>query len=152
MASNGALLSRSFFVLLSHWAALLTFLPQPALYGLSLLSFSFASRRAIDSRLGGSSERTPAPRGDGIYVKRSVHAYDSKGVSVRRPGLVSEHELTSMPARTVPSVLVTVERHRVTESDDVDLELGKASMATSTPDDSERRMDWRGERGWDIEP
>lgn len=124
---------------------------QPALYGLALLSFSFASRRAIDSRIGGSSERTPPPRGDGIYVRRSVHAFDSKGVSVRRLGLSNEHELLTVPTRTVPSVRITVEEHRVTECDDVDLELGKASMATNRAGDDEWRKEWRGEKSWEIQ-
>lgn len=38
-----------------------TMLSQPALYGLSLFTFSFGARRAIDTRLGGSSDPT-APR------------------------------------------------------------------------------------------
>ncbi|GAA5836890.1 hypothetical protein JCM9279_007691 [Rhodotorula babjevae] len=126
-------------------------LPMPALYGLSLLSFSFASRRAIDSRLGSSSKRASPPRGDGIYVKRSVHAYDSKGVSIRRTGLSSEHELSTLPARTVPSVRITVEQLRVTECDEVDLELGQQGSDVGTARGDEWRREWRGEKSWNIE-
>lgn len=124
-------------------------LSQPALYGLSLFTFSFGARRAIDTRLGGSSDPT-APRGGGVYVRKSVHAYDSKGVSVRRlgpPSSTEEHELSVAP-RTTPSVRIFVEQQSlsVTEYDEPDLEAGKSSAGP------EWRSEWRGEKSWEAPP
>lgn len=127
-------------------------LVQPALYGLSLFSFSFGARRAIDSRIGGPTDASP-PQGDGVYVRRSVHAFDSKGVSVGRHGVSDEHEL-SRSRRALPPMRIKVQQQSVVEYEEPDLELGEGEGESSRGlERSAPGEDWRREcKSWDIQP
>ncbi|GAA5921187.1 hypothetical protein JCM3775_004131 [Rhodotorula graminis] len=137
------------FITIALW------MPMPALYGLSLFSFSFGARRAIDSRLGGPTNATPPqPPGGGIYVRRSVHAFDSKGVSIRRHGLLDDDEL-SRSRRAPPPMRIKVEQQSVVQYEEPDLELGEGvgeGESSRRLEGSAPSEDWRREcKSWDIQ-
>ncbi|BGP42889.1 hypothetical protein JCM10449v2_006903 [Rhodotorula kratochvilovae] len=125
-------------------------LPMPGLYGLSLFTFSTSSRRAIDSRLGPSSDPTTAPpRGGGVYVRRSVHAYDSKGIHMRRLAPPDDYSARGDAIRSAaPPLQISVQQQSVTEVDEPDLELGKGSSSGEEREWDKR--EWKGEREWDV--
>ncbi|GAA6046655.1 hypothetical protein JCM3770_003099 [Rhodotorula araucariae] len=131
-------------------------LPMPGLYGLSLFTFSASSRRAIDSRLGPSSVPTAhVPAGGGVYIRRSVHAFDSNGVPLSRLPVSpsSDRSERGNGVRRAVPLQIIVQTHSVVEYDEPDLEAcmaGSAREKTTGPvEEWEKPHEWRGKRSWE---